>query len=85
MNRLGGYEQDLKQALKSASFDRIPIYNHGMNGAELTDVAHGGGRWNASSYSEHLARDQPTIVVLFVGTNDIREYPHIQYFEVRPL
>jgi hypothetical protein len=68
----------LSAGLKSAS-----VFNHGRNGASLQDVQTGSDEWRTFPYNAWLQVERSTIVVIFAGTNDVRNYPHIEYFEVQ--
>jgi lysophospholipase L1-like esterase len=83
--RLGGYEKLIRKALMTAGLRGLNIFNHGRNGAALQDVQSGGDEWRTFPYHAWLQIEKPTIVVIFAGTNDVRNYPHIEYFEVMHL
>ena len=72
--RLGGWEALLRQALARHQLESVPIFNHGHNGAFTKDVFQGSASYKNKPYADVIKEDQPTIVVIFIGTNDVGDF-----------
>ncbi len=71
---LGGYIAVLQAALSRAGLGNVPIYNRGINGGCVKDIRDGGDVFgqNYRDFNTAMREDDPTIVVIFIGTNDVR-------------
>eukprot|EP00824_Muranothrix_gubernata_P015340 TRINITY_DN318_c0_g1_i1.p1 TRINITY_DN318_c0_g1~~TRINITY_DN318_c0_g1_i1.p1 ORF type:complete len:316 (-),score=61.57 TRINITY_DN318_c0_g1_i1:28-921(-) len=73
---LGGYIGLLRDALGMSAFTshlNVTLINRGINGGKVTDVRDGGTLYGETyaSFTDALAQDKPTIVVIYVGINDV--------------
>lgn len=68
--RLRGYELLLRQALDAAGLVDIRMDNVAVNGANSSDVLNGCQGNNFTPLQVLLAHHKPTLVTLFIGTND---------------
>jgi lysophospholipase L1-like esterase len=71
VSRLGGYATLLKQQLAIAGLPGIPFFNRGIDGGFVKDLRDGIPSDNILSFDEYLKSDRPTIVTIFIGTNDV--------------
>ncbi len=61
----------LRGQFDKAGLSNISISNRGINGGFVLDLINGLPQYNISGFEQALAEDKPTIVVIFIGTNDV--------------
>lgn len=61
----------MKQQLALAGLPGIPFFNRGIDGGFVKDLRDGIPADNILSFEEYLKSDKPTIVTIFIGTNDV--------------
>lgn len=54
-----------------SGLSNITMVNRGINGGFVSDLLNGVPSANISNFTQALAQDQPTIVSIFIGTNDV--------------
>lgn len=72
----GGYIQLIQSSLKESPVTKelgIEIFSHGLNGGRVPTVLEGKSPWGdlMGTMQEHLDREKPTILVIFLGVNDV--------------
>ncbi len=73
----GGFAELIAQALQEKQAGlKVQVTRHGLNGGRVPDMSTGKTPWGEiKPYAEILTEDQPTIVVLFLGINDLVHSP----------
>lgn len=54
-----------------AGLGNITLINRGINGGFVQDLRDGIPSSNITGFNQSLIDDQPTIVTIFIGTNDV--------------
>lgn len=72
----GGYIQDLEKALKASEHTNsleVQLFIHGLNGGRVPTVLAGKSPWGdlGSSMESLLEKDKPTIILIYLGINDV--------------
>jgi lysophospholipase L1-like esterase len=73
----GGFAELIARALqeKQAKLE-VQVTRHGLNGGRVPDLSTGKTPWGEiKPYVEILAEDKPTILVLYLGINDVMHSP----------
>ena len=72
----GGYidmlDKSLKESLATGKLG-IEIFRHGLNGGRVPTVLEGKSPWGDmnGTMQEHLDKEKPTVVIIFLGVNDV--------------
>ena len=72
----GGYIDTLGKAIKDSPATKelgIQIFRHGLNGGRVPTVLEGKSPWGdmKGTMQEHLDKEKPTVVLVFLGVNDV--------------
>ena len=72
----GGYINSLEKSLKAGAGTKdlgVTIFRHGLNGGRVPTVLEGKSPWGDlhGTMQEHLDKEKPTILVIFLGVNDV--------------
>jgi lysophospholipase L1-like esterase len=67
--RYGGYIQVLADALAAQGLTNVSYFNRGINGGFVKDIRD--GYENMTGFNVSLQQDQSTVVLIFIGTNDV--------------
>ena len=73
----GGFVELISQASQtSPAHANVQVTRHGLNGGRVPDMAVGKTPWGEiKPFAEILATDKPTILVLYLGINDVMHSP----------
>jgi lysophospholipase L1-like esterase len=73
----GGFVELISQGLQSNQAQQnIRVSRHGLNGGRVPDMSAGKTPWGEiKPYAEILATDKPSILVLYLGINDVMHSP----------
>ena len=72
----GGYINTIEKSLKDGAGTKdlgITIFRHGLNGGRVPTVLEGKSPWGdlKGTMQEHLDKEKPTVLVIFLGVNDV--------------
>jgi len=72
----GGYIDLIEKSLKEGAATKglgIEIFRHGLNGGRVPTVLEGKSPWGdlKGTMQEHLDKEKPTVVIIFLGVNDV--------------
>jgi lysophospholipase L1-like esterase len=72
----GGYIDMLGKAIREGPATKdlgIEIFRHGLNGGRVPTVLEGKSPWGDmnGTMQEHLDKEKPTVVIIFLGVNDV--------------
>ena len=72
----GGYIKLIGQAIKESDATKdlgVKLFQHGLNGGRVPTVLEGQSPWGklGGTMQELIEKEKPTVVVIFVGINDV--------------
>lgn len=73
----GGFAELIAQALQEKQAElEVQVTRHGLNGGRVPDMSTGKTPWGEiKPYAEILTDEKPTIVILYLGINDVMHSP----------
>ncbi|MBL8890080.1 MAG: hypothetical protein JNL67_08885 [Planctomycetaceae bacterium] len=73
----GGFADLISQALQEKQAElEVQVTRHGLNGGRVPDMSQGKTPWGEiKPYGEILADEKPTILILYLGINDVMHSP----------
>ena len=73
----GGFVAVIEKAIAASEATKdlgVKVCKHGLNGARVDTIVGGETPWGKQSpYAELLKTDEPTVVVLYLGVNDVEQ------------
>jgi len=72
----GGYIDLIEKSIREGAATKelgVKIFRHGLNGGRVPTVLEGKSPWGDmnGTMQEHLDKEQPSVVVIFLGVNDV--------------
>ncbi|MDP6360746.1 MAG: GDSL-type esterase/lipase family protein, partial [Planctomycetota bacterium] len=80
ITHINGYVSNIQKCLSASPFTsklNVRAHNRGLNGGEIEHLRDGGKMYGDSQepFDAVLAKDRPTVVVIYIGFNDFRSRP----------